>query len=115
METSYIRMTHWLVFNGFGAEENFEEQEYMETIKGDSKQIQIRWHAEKPVSDYFSYVIDIQFFIPSLKQVEVQKDGKTVKMNSGTFEIRMHAYLLLDAQNRWENKTIQNIYEKFIV
>ena len=112
LEALYKKMKFWLDFKGYT---EFEEEEYLEVIKGDSKEIHIRWRAEKPKSSYFSYLLEFQFLITGFKTIEVPIEGKNVKMNKGTFELRMAACVVKDCGNRWKNKFIQDTYEKYII
>ncbi len=113
MPAVYKRMKYWLDFNGYGA--NFEEKEYSETIKNGAKEMRIMWYSEKAKTGYFAYVIEIKFLILGLKDAEIQKEDRKIKVNDGYFETRTAAYVLTNYQDKYKNKLTQNIYEKFIV
>ena len=73
MDELYKSIKYWLDFNGYGDErKSFKEERYVERSKGDSKQLEIGWKAEKQVSDYFSYVIELSYFVIGLKKVKIQ-------------------------------------------
>ena len=112
----YQNMKFWLDFQGYGdQEETFQEEKYVERIKGDSKQIEIRWRADKIFNDYVSYTLGITFFVLGLKDVEVEKEGKKIGSNKGEVEIRFNAKVNLDWKNKWKNQPFQTIYNNFII
>jgi len=113
MTEVYRRMKYWMDFNGYGT--NFEEQEYSETIKNDSKELRIKWYGEKAKTGYFAYIIEIKFLVLGLKDEEVQKDDRKIKVNRGFFEIRTTAYVLTNYKDNFKSKFIQDVYENFIV
>jgi hypothetical protein len=116
MAELYQNMKFWLDFQGYGnAEQTFQEEKYVERIKGDSKQIEIRWRADKIFNDYVSYTIGITFFIIGLKDVQIEKDGKKIGSNKGEVEIRFNAKLNLDWKNKWKSNSIQSLYNNFII
>jgi hypothetical protein len=102
-------------------EENYDmfETNYTEKVKGDAKQLEIKWEAHKEISDYFKFVIKMQWFVLGMKTVEVVKDGKKVKMDSGLLEIKFHSMLVRDYENRWEDhpfwKFLRGLYDRYII
>ena len=54
-----------------------------------------------------------------MKDIEVQREGKKVKMNSGVLEINFQAVLEKDYEDRWESKPIfkflRGVYDKYII
>jgi hypothetical protein len=118
MDGLYKNIKFWLDYQGYGNQDKtFQEEKYVERIKGESKQLEIRWVARKDVSDYFSFVIQIAFFVLGLKDVEIEKDGKKIKTQAGEIEIRIKSHILTDRSKKWgESKGMfQSIYEKFII
>ena len=113
MNVVYRRTKYWLDFNGYG--DNFEEKEYSETIKNDSKELRITWYSEKTETGYFAYIIEIKFLILALKNIEIQKEDRKIKVNDGYFETRTMGYVLTNYQDKFKSKFLQDIYEKFIV
>ncbi|MAG01750.1 hypothetical protein CMI42_00265 [Candidatus Pacearchaeota archaeon] len=95
------------------------EKKYVEKIKGDSKDVEIKWTAIKEVSDYFSFEISAHWFILGMKKVKVKKEGEEVSMDSGTLEIKFDSVLVRDWENRWENapfwKFLRGIYDRYII
>jgi len=95
------------------------EKKYTEKVSGDAKEIEIIWEGYKRVSDYFRFVIKVRWLILGMKDVEVQREGKKVKMNSGTLEVAFQAILEKDYENRWENKPLfkflRGVYDRYII
>src|SRR3989338_955621 len=70
-----------------------EETKYQETIKGEAKDVEFEWKAEKKISDYFQNEIKLKFRILGMKSVEVQRDSERVKINDGSFEVKISGTL----------------------
>ncbi len=114
----YKHMKFWLDYQGYGDQDNtFQEEKFAQRMKGESQQIEIRWSAQKNVSDYFAYHIRIGFFILGLKDIEVEKAGRKIKTQRGEVELRIKANIITDRSKKWgERKGLgQSIYEKFII
>ncbi len=102
-------------------EENYdvEELKYIETVKGESKDIEIKWKATKEVSDYFKNEMKLGWRILGLKNVEVEKNGKREKMNDGSFEVKIDGSLIRDYQGKWDKspmmKFLRGVYDRYII
>jgi hypothetical protein len=112
----YQFLHRWFIEEGY----DVEERKYVEEVQGgDEKKVEIKWLATKKISDYFKYEIKADYRILGMKKVEVEQDGKRIKTNSGTFEIKYQGVLHKDYENTWENnpmmKFLRGVYDKFIV
>src|SRR3989344_4375091 len=112
---TYQFVYNWLNEEGYGV----EEKKYVEEIQGDAKKIEIIWTAGKKVSDYFKNELKLSWSILGMKNVEVEKDGKRIKMNDGSFEIKISGTLVKDYQSTWKknptSKFLRGVYDKFII
>ncbi|MBT3395380.1 hypothetical protein HOA59_03525 [archaeon] len=116
MDELYKSIKYWLDYNGYGDErKSFKEERYVERSKGDSKQLEIGWKAEKQVGDYFSYVIELTYFVIGLKKIKIQKDGKEFTTSQADLELRLSAKLVKDPKNKWKNEIMRGFYERFII
>ena len=117
MTDLYKQMKFWLNNKNYGDEnKDFKENVYVERLKGDSKQIEIKWITEKKVSDYFKNQIVITFFVVGLKDSETDWKGRKVKTNQGDIEINLSANLITNANGRWNNKSLmKRFYDRFVV
>jgi len=113
----YKYMKLWFEDNKYGDKDKIEkslEQKYIERIKGEKKQLEISWHAEKKKSDFFRYNIDTLFLILGMGDVEVEENGVKRKMQKAVFEIRVSSYL--ESTKAWDDlKGLQKIYREFII
>lgn len=103
-------------------DENFKitEKLYSEKIKGDSKDIEIKWEAKRDITDYFRVNIDIVSKARGLKEVEVEIDGKRIKTNEFIeLEITMKGVLEKDYNSKWETSRMYNflkdVYHKYVI
>lgn len=95
------------------------EIKYSEKLKGESKDMEIKWVATKEVTDYFQYEIGMYWIIHGMKKIKVKKDGEELMMDQGTIDIKFEAHLAKDYENRWENhpfwKFLRAIYDRYII
>jgi len=105
----------WLKGEGY----SLTEKVYSEEITGDSKKIDISWQAKRKISDYFQFVISINWRILGLKDIEVTREGKKVKMNTASVEIKIKGVLVKDYEHKWEDrpvwKFLRGIYDRYII
>lgn len=96
-----------------------KEDQYTEKIKGDAKDVEIKWTGFKKVTDYFKYQIKVSFRILNLKKVEVQQAGTKVSTNKGSVEVKVAGTLIKDYQGKFEEtafkKFLRSIYQKWII
>jgi len=105
----------WLVYNGYGDEEkSFQEASYTERIKGETKQIESKWIAQKEVNDYFANVIEITFVIIGLADAEIDAQGRKIKTNTGEVEITIKADLIKDKKESW-GPFMRQLYENIVI
>ena len=96
-----------------------EEKKYIEEVAGDTKKVEITWEAGKKVSDYFRYHLKLDWRIIGLTSVEVERNGKKVKINKGNCEIKISATLQKDWGSQWDKtptmKFLRGVYDKFVI
>ena len=95
------------------------ESKYGEKITGDAKEIEIEWEGGKKVTDYFKYIIKVDFRIIGLKNVEIQKESKKIQTNKGSIEISMKGILVSDYEGKYNTsptlRFFRGVYEKWII
>ena len=113
----YRKMKFWLDFQGYGDERsNFIEEQYIEKIKGNAKNFEIRWRGEKKVSDYFSFVISLTFLVLGMQEIEIESEGKKLPMHKGEVEIKFTAELVKNSSGKWKKDSyMRKFYERFVV
>ncbi len=114
LERLYKHLYDWLNWRGFG----HEEKKYKEKVKGDSKDIEIRWSDEKDYDEYTKIVIETVWLVYGLTDVEAKKDGKPYKLNKANLILNVTAKFVTDKQGVWaKNPTLhflQTFYEKYL-
>ncbi|HRZ85292.1 MAG TPA: hypothetical protein P5277_00780 [Candidatus Paceibacterota bacterium] len=112
---TYSFIYRWLVDEDYWV----EEKKYVEEVGGDSKKVEIEWQASKKISDYFKNTLKLNWRIVGMKTVEVEKDGRKVKMNNGSFEVKITAVLVKDWGSQWDSspamKFLRGTYDKFVI
>ena len=97
---------------------DIEESKYREKVSSDGKELEIKWIAEKKISDYYKFRIKVDFFVVGLKDVEVEKSGVKVKMNKGNIDITIKSSIITDWEGRWESSPVlrflQGLFDKYV-
>ncbi len=95
------------------------EEQYVEKIKGDQKDIEFKWKGSKEVTDYFKFEIGMDFRILGLEKVEVVQNNAKIKTNKGNVEVKCSGTLIRDYQSKFETnafqKFLRGIYEKWVI
>lgn len=95
------------------------EEEYSEKLKGNMKDIEVKWVAFTKASDYFKYEIKIEFKLIAITEVEIVKDGVKMKMNKGEIGMKVKGILIKDYDGKFETnatmKVWRGIYEKWVI
>ena len=112
----YKEIKIWLTNKKYGDhEKDFKEESYVERLKGDSKQIEIKWIGEKGLSDYSKGQITLTFFIVGLQDAETEWQGKKIKTNQGEIEIQISSSLIKNASGKWNPGVMKKLYEKLVI
>lgn len=95
------------------------EDKYAEKISGDSKNIDISWSGSKKITDYFKEEVKVSFQIIGLTKIEIVKEGKKIKTNNGSVEVKIKGVLVRDYEGKFETtpskKFMRSIYEKWVI
>jgi len=87
---------------------NILENKYSETLKGNSKEIEIEWLGTREVTDYFKFELKVVFKITDLIEVEVEQGGAKVKTNQGKVKITLTGNLIKDYDGKFEKMPLEN-------
>lgn len=111
----YIFAYSWLTDKGY----SLVEKNYTEKVNPDGKEVEIEWDASRRISDYFKFILKVNWRILGMTDVEVEKNGAKVKINKGYLEIKVKAVLEKDYEHRWENspflKFMRGLYDRYII
>ena len=95
------------------------EDKYSEKIKGDAKEIDVKWTGIRKFSDYFKSKITVEFKTIALKKVEIVQNGAKIKSNEGEIKITLKADLIRDWQGtydtNWWAKFWRSVYDRWII
>jgi hypothetical protein len=92
-EGLYRMMHAWLINKRFLFHENMYKDKVYTPF---GNEVEIKWEAEKKVTEYVKEYVYIYFHLWDFSEVEVIKDGKKVKMTKSRMEIKFEAKLELD-------------------
>lgn len=95
------------------------EKEYEEKVKGNEKELKIKWTAISKPAEYFHYNVNVEFVIRFLTDVEITQGGKKIKTNSGEVKVKINGVLVKDPEGQFETggkmKVWRAMYEKFLI
>jgi hypothetical protein len=116
LDELYKAIKEWLNFEGYGDEtKTFIEDLYVERIKGEARQLEIRWKAEKFAGEYFSNIIKISFYVLGLQDVEMEVDGRKIGSQKSDLTLKVSAELKSNRQDKFKNEFIRGLYEKYVI
>ncbi|MFA5484751.1 MAG: hypothetical protein WC260_00655 [Candidatus Pacearchaeota archaeon] len=106
---------NWLKDNGYG----IKESEYVEKLSDFGKEIQLKWEGSRKVTDYFKFVINVEWHILGMSDAVIERDGKQEKTNKGEIKLSVSADLVKDYEDNWDKKPMikfmRGIYDKYII
>jgi hypothetical protein len=82
------------------------------------------WIAEKEVTEYVKFNISVDIWLRDLKDIAIEKNGKTEKSNKGNIEITFNSGMEKDYKKTFTNKKyqeteflklIREFYEKYVI
>jgi hypothetical protein len=98
---------------------NLAEEKYVEKIDGNAKNIDIAWVGTRKMTDYFRFDVKVTFQILGLTQLEIVQEGRKVKANKGSVEIKLKGILVRDYQGKFDvnatRKFFRGVYEKWVI
>ncbi|MBD3248975.1 hypothetical protein GF336_02940 [Candidatus Woesearchaeota archaeon] len=110
----YRVMDQWFYDKGYDKEEIKNEQKELAT----GKTVYLEMRPYKKTTDYFKNIIRIRMQCTNVKDVEVEKAGKTIIINQGKVRIVFDCYLESDYEDKWESKPffffLRTIFDKYI-
>ena len=98
---------------------DISEDKYAEKISGDAKNIDIVWSCQRKITDYFRFDAKVTFQVLGLTKLEIVQDGKKIKTNKGSVEVKIKGVLVRDYQGKFEvnasRKFMRGVYEKWVI
>ena len=95
------------------------EDEYEEKIKGNTKELKIKWKGIAKLAEYFEFEVPIEFEVKNMVDVEINQGGQKVKTNQGEIKVKVKGVLVKDPKGQFETdartKFFRGIYEKFLI
>lgn len=113
----YNKLRDWFMRKKYGDPCEGGEKKYAEKVKPSGKQIEIVWEASKSEeAGYFSLANKMSIMMRDIVEVEVDRDGKKIKLDKGEIEIEFNSSLTRNAKGDWdENGFMFKLYERYII
>lgn len=98
----------------------WEEETYKHKVPSPrGAEQEFRWIAEKEVTDYLKYKIEMEAHGWDMTEIVMEKDGKKKSLTNARFEIIIKGIVITDWQGKWKKgrlpQFLGNIYEKFVI
>lgn len=108
----YKELHEWLTGEDF----EIKETHYAEKIKPRGKTIEINWECKYKRTDYFLWKINLTFYSYNIQDIEVEKDGKKLKLQNAIHSMRFKSTLVTNADDEFEKDSLwHKFYKKFIM
>lgn len=89
-----------------------------EQAGADGKYVELDLKPYKTLTDYVKFELRIRVRGYNLKDVDVEKDGKKVRMQQGRVLIILDAYFVTDHMKRWESSPywffLRTLFDKYV-
>ncbi len=86
-------------------------------ITPSGKQIRLVFEPWKNITDYYKLIIRIRVNISDLKELGVEHEGKTLRVNQGAIKVIIDGYVLSDRKGKWNKMPVywflSQIMEKY--
>ncbi len=110
----YRLVDFWFMEKGYTKHELRSDEEVTPT----GKKIYVGKDPYRKISDYLKYVIRLEIQCSNVKEVDVEKDGKTVRLNQGDCAVFVTGYLVSDYEQKWEKNAmyyfIRGLFDKYV-
>ena len=95
------------------------ERRMTESIREKGKFVEMHMDPYKFMTDYLRFRIHIKIVGENIKEVEIEKEGRKIRLNKGKVILIFDAYLESDYEQRWEDKPLyyflRVLYNKFFI
>ncbi len=110
----YRFIKNWLEDRGFVKEERDLERKYVERRSGGAKLLEIAWHGEQKISEYYKLNMDVTFLIIGVTEIEAQIGDVKRKLDKGDFEIRISSNVEI-TDDKWNQYSLlKKIYFRIV-
>lgn len=70
------------------------------------RQIKLVLEPFKNISDYYKLGMTIKINFTDLKEMEIDQEGQTLKLDYGLLRMTIDGYVISDRKNKWSNKPL---------
>lgn len=123
MKDLYKVVKEWMdeedYFDEFG-EVNYREKLYLHKVRPTDTELWIWFRAIKypegvePETGYLRYILNVDYHVINMKDIEVVHKGRKLKMNNGEVEVMINAFVELDYRGEWKkNRFLKNFVKLF--
>lgn len=109
----YLTLHNWFLFY------NYTRNEVEYKVIDAANRVELRWENKRDIDHYVRLHIHMGLVITGLDKAEVVKDGVKIKMDKGTVEFRITAFMEKDYTGDWSKtpfrKKIREMYDKYII
>jgi len=89
-----------------------------EEVNPDGKSIYVQKEPYRKISDYLKYIVRCEIQCDKVKEVDVEKDGKTVRLNQGDCTVMITGYFVTDYDERWTSNPVyyflRALFDKYV-
>lgn len=114
IKNTYKHAKEWLEYWNY----DVVEKKYKHKESKSGREIEIKWSATREIDEYTQFMLKIRWLCLNMKDIKVNVGNKKIKMQKGEVNIFVDAYLVLDWQEKWEERPIlkflRSFFEKYL-
>lgn len=95
----YEMIDRWFLEKGFDKREMVNQEHFN---KDGTRYLEVEMQPWKKTTDYFRHVIKVKIRVLHMHDVQVEHDGKPIKLQQGQLNIAIDGYFESDYEDRWE-------------
>lgn len=110
----YRLMDSWFYEKGWDKYEHVNQEQ----VTSEGRQIRLVLEPWKAITDYFKIIIRIKASFNDIQDIEVEKEGKKIRLNQGEIKMVFDGYVVSDRHGKWHEKPLMwflsIIFNKYI-
>ncbi len=117
LELLYNKLRNWLLNEDYSDPVTSGEKKYAEKVKPNGKQIEIVWESSKEKEEgFFLIKIKISFYVIGLNEIEVERDGKMIKLDKAEVDMKFSSSVTINAKEKFdESGLMYKIYKRYMI
>jgi hypothetical protein len=110
----YRLLDFWFMEKGYTKHELRAEEQ----VGPEGRNVYLNKEPYRKISDYLKNVIRCEVYCNNVKEVEIERDGRKIRLNQGECNVIITGYLVSDYEKKWEKNAvfyfIRGVFDKYV-